>query len=127
MRHRFKLTIQDLADEAYVSRRSILRWEADDGTPTQNKLARILNVVSEYDRESALRMLDALDLPRDVLPPPMADPRARSSALLVGIVAGADTLDISVKRMRGALAATIATWRAAGLSMDDVAAKLTKP
>lgn len=89
---------------------------------------RIATVVQA---DAAIRIADLLGVPRHILPPPPAlpepvvDPRSLEAAFLETLVAGADALDVAPKRLRAALAVVVARWRTAGLSLEDIEARLT--
>jgi DNA-binding XRE family transcriptional regulator len=139
-----ELTQSDLAALANVSRRSITRWEADDARPSLKQGAQLVRAILEIDRDVALHLADAVGVPRAAIPdaplpatppleamrqpepvvPPPVDPRARDSQMLQAIVAGADSIDVSAKRLCAALAITVQHWVVAGFSVDEIAAYL---
>jgi transcriptional regulator with XRE-family HTH domain len=120
------LTQEELASLAKVSRRSIARWEADASRPSPKQATRLVAALWPMSREIAMRVADETGVPREAFATwdRTPDMSALDARILDGVVAGADALDIAAKRMRAALAITVSRWKASGITLDEVAARL---
>lgn len=120
VRDALRLTQDEIAALAGVSRRSLTRWETGDARPAFTQAARLVKAVLQRDRALAEKLAAALDLPP--LPPPPLPPREFDLLLYVA----ADDLVVPAVRLRATVAQLLARWGAHGLTLEDAHARLVE-
>ena len=123
-RKALKISQEALADRAGVSRRTVIRWELDRGTPNPDDLAKVLTIIHAHhaDHAEAIAVAAGKSLAGFGLASPAGNARPAVPPDHVGdgiVAVAAEVLDASPRLVRPALVAALRRARALGLTIEE--------
>jgi transcriptional regulator with XRE-family HTH domain len=122
-RQRARLHLKDLAAALGVHPRTVTRWEIGETRPSKAEWERAVAYLYRFVPNEAVELAAAAGIASPLPPRVLVDMRAIEDS----ISRAADALDVSPRRVRGALREIARSVIAASGSLDDLAKAAEEP
>jgi transcriptional regulator with XRE-family HTH domain len=122
-RHRARLRMKHLAEALGVHPRTVTRWEIGETRPSKAEWERVVAYLYRFVPNEAVELAAAAGIASPLPPRVLVDMRAIEDS----ISRAADALDVSPRRVRGALREIARSVIAARGSLDDLAKAAEEP